>query len=78
MVGMVMTALFAADVGLVHGGGWAGFGVHLAALLGVTVFAFFGAYGLFVLVHALIPLRVTAEQEHRGLDLSQHGETVGG
>lgn len=78
MVGMVMTALFAAEVGLVHGGGWAAFGVHIAALIGVTLFAFSGSYGLFVVVNALIPLRVTAEQEDRGLDLSQHGETVRG
>ncbi len=77
MIGMVMTALFAGEVGLLHGGGWAAFGVHLLALVGTAAFAFGGAYGLFVLVNAGLSMRVTAAQEERGLDLSQHGESLG-
>lgn len=76
MIGMVMTALFAGEVGLLHGGGWAAFGVHLLALVGTAAFAFGGAYGLFVLVNAGLSMRVTEEQEQRGLDLSQHGESL--
>ena len=76
IVGMLMTALFARDVGLVHGGGWGPFAVHLAALVGVILFTFGGAYALFLLVNAALPVRVTQEQEERGLDLSQHGESL--
>jgi Amt family ammonium transporter len=76
MIGMVMTALFAGEVGLLHGGGWTAFGVHLLALVGTAAFAFGGAYGLFVLVNAGLSMRVTEAQEERGLDLSQHGESL--
>ena len=76
MVGMVMTAVFAGEVGIAHGGTWAAFGVHIGALVGVSLLGFFGAYGLFAFVNALIPLRVSPEQEERGLDLSQHGESL--
>ncbi|MGB1074940.1 MAG: ammonium transporter [Flavobacteriales bacterium] len=76
MVGMIMTALFAGEVGLVHGGGWSAFGIHVVALIGVTIFAFAGAYVLFILVNLLIPMRVNLDQEERGLDKSQHGESL--
>jgi Amt family ammonium transporter len=76
MVGMIMTALFAGEVGLLHGGSWSAFGVHVAALIGVTIFAFAGAYALFLLVNLLIPMRVNLDQEERGLDKSQHGESL--
>lgn len=76
IVGMLMTALFASEVGFFHGGSWAGLGVHLLALVGVVLFTFGGAYVLFLLVNQILPLRVTPEQEERGLDLSQHGETL--
>ena len=76
MIGMVMTALFAGEVGLLHGGGWTAFGVHLLALVGTAAFAFGGAYGLFFLVNAGLSMRVTEAQEERGLDLSQHGESL--
>ena len=49
---------------------------HLYALGIVGVFAFVGSYLLFKLVNYLLPMRVTAEQEQIGLDLSQHGEKV--
>jgi Amt family ammonium transporter len=61
---------------LFHGGSWAGLGVHLLALVGVVLFTFGGAYLLFLIVNQILPLRVTSEQEERGLDLSQHGETL--
>ena len=62
-------------------GGWADpetetFVKHLVALLGVAVGAFGLSYGLFAVVNALIPMRVTEHQEKRGLDDSQHGEKM--
>ena len=75
MVGMVLTGVFAADVGLTSGETdtflW-----HLVALVGVAIFTFGASLLLFKLVDKAIPLRVTGWQETLGLDESQHGETV--
>jgi Amt family ammonium transporter len=75
MVGMVMTGVFAKDVGLVNGS-WRTFGVHLIALVAVTAFAFVGSWILYRLVDTLLPMRVSADAETDGLDLSQHDEVA--
>ena len=75
-VGMVLTAVFAKDVGLIYGHLHT-FLVHLAALGVVAGFSFGGAWALYRLVDWIVPLRVSEEHEELGLDLSQHGETVG-
>ena len=49
---------------------------HLAALVVVSVFSFVGSWILFKVTDLIIPLRVSAEEEIEGLDLSQHGETA--
>ncbi len=83
MVGMLCTGIFAKDVGLVHGNLPAAgspipttFLAHLLALLIVSAYAFIGSVILFKVTDLIIPLRVSAEDEHEGLDLSQHGETA--
>ncbi len=75
-VGMLLTGVFAKDVGLFYGETKT-FLLHLAAFAIVGVFSFGGAWILYKVVDLLVPLRVTAEQEALGLDLSQHGESVG-
>lgn len=75
MVGMILTGVFAAEVGLTSGE-FETFGKHIAALVGVAVGAFGLSYALFAVVNSLIPMRVTSKQEQRGLDDSQHGEKV--
>ena len=75
MVGMLLTGVFAAEVGLTSGE-FETFGKHLAALVAVAVGAFALSYGLFAVVNRLIPMRVTSNQEERGLDDSQHGEKL--
>ena len=75
MVGMVLTGVFAADVGLTSGETET-FLWHLVALVGVAIFTFGASLLLFKLVDKAIPLRVTGWQETLGLDESQHGETV--
>ena len=76
MVGMVFTGIFApeglADAGLASRLFW----IHLVALVVVSAFAFVGSLLLFKLTDRIIPLRVPEDQEHAGLDLSQHGETA--
>ena len=75
MVGMVLTGVFARDVGLVNGH-WQTFGVHMLALVVVSAFAFAGSWVLYRLVDALWPMRVPTDAETDGLDISQHGEVA--
>jgi Amt family ammonium transporter len=75
MVGMLMTGVFAKDVGLTSGHA-ATFLLHCGALLFVAVFSFCGSYMLFKITDVIIPLRVSSDQEEQGLDLSQHGEIM--
>ncbi len=76
MVGMILTAVFADDVGVIHGE-YTTMGMHLLCLLIVGSFAFFGSLALYWVTDQLITLRVTPEQEREGLDISQHGEFFG-
>jgi len=75
IVGMILTAVFAKDVGLVYGETQT-FLYHLLALVMTATFAFGGSYLLFKLVDSLLSMRVREDQEERGLDLSQHGEQL--
>lgn len=75
IVGMLLTAVFAKEVGLVYGQTQT-FLYHLLGLLIVSVFCFFGSYLLYMFVDKLLTMRVRADQEERGLDLSQHGEKL--
>ncbi len=75
MVGMLMTGIFAKDVGLLSGSPHT-FLMHCMALIVVTAFAFGGSYLLYAITDRMIPLRVPLEDEEIGLDLSQHGEVM--
>ena len=75
MVGMLMTGVFARDVGLTSGHAYT-FLVHCGALVFVALFSFAGSWLLYKITDAIIPLRVSPEQEALGLDLSQHGEVM--
>jgi ammonium transporter, Amt family len=77
MTGMVLTGVFAKDVGLTSGKVGT-FLYHLLALVIVAVFAFVGSWILYKITDWVIPLRVSTEQETLGLDLSQHGESAQG
>ncbi|OYU84588.1 MAG: ammonia channel protein [Flavobacterium sp. BFFFF2] len=75
IMGMILTAIFAQgeQASLLHGG-WGVFAHHMLALLLVSLFTFGGAIALFWFTNRLVPLRVSAEAEAEGLDLSQHDE----
>ncbi len=75
MVGMLLTAVFAREVGLLSGH-FQTFQIHLLALVVVGIFTFGGSYLLYLLTDKLIPLRVAEDHEEEGLDVSQHGESV--
>lgn len=81
MVGMVMTGIFASkgvnsavvDEGLAFGETTL-FLTHMMALVIVSVFAFVASYVLLIVTNAILPLRVSEEDEKVGLDVSQHDE----
>lgn len=73
IVGMLMTAVFAAEVGLVYGETRT-IMMHLLAILIVASYTLIVSFGLFKLVNFITPIRVREDQEERGLDASQHGE----
>lgn len=73
IVGMILTAVFAKEVGLTSGN-YETFLYHLLALVITAIFTFGGSFAIYRLVDWMLPLRVTPEQEIRGLDASQHGE----
>ena len=75
ITGMLATAVFAEKGGLIHGEASL-FLTHLAAMVIVGVFSFGGSWLLYLIVDSIIPLRVPAEQEEAGLDISQHAERL--
>jgi Amt family ammonium transporter len=84
MVGMLLTGVFAhqnvneaneTGNGLIFGETHL-FLVQLIAMIGVSIFAFFGSLLLLKITDMIHPLRVSAEDEKIGLDMSQHGEKL--
>jgi Amt family ammonium transporter len=76
IVGTILTGVFAKDVGLTSGHGKT-FGYQWLCVLIVFAWSFTISLILYYLVNFLYPLRVTDEEEFIGLDLSQHGESIG-
>ncbi|MGQ7868558.1 ammonium transporter [Sunxiuqinia sp. sy24] len=74
IVGMLLTAVFAQEVGLIYGETTT-FLYHLLTLLIVGVFTFGGSYLLYKITDMIVPLRVSPQSEKIGLDLSQHNES---
>jgi Amt family ammonium transporter len=84
MWGTIATGLFASAAinaagpnGLFYGNP-AQLGIQVVAVVIVASFAFFGSYALLKIINVFIPLRVSAEEEDTGLDISQHGEEAYG
>lgn len=83
MVGLVMTGIFASrgvNSAVAEGGEGLAFGqttlfiTHIEALVIVSIFAFGMSYLLLIITNAILPLRVSEEDEKVGLDVSQHDE----
>ena len=75
IVGMLLTGVFAKNVGLIYGDSTV-FLYHLLALGIVSIYTFGGSYLLYKLTNLILPMRVTELQEERGLDITQHGEVA--
>ncbi len=84
MVGMLLTGVFATQN--VNSANTTGNGlffgdtklfiIQLVALVGVSVFAFAGAFLLLKVTDLISPLRVSEKDEELGLDMSQHDEEL--
>lgn len=74
IVGMILTGVFAQDVGLIHGETKT-FLFHLLALVIVGVFTFGGSMLMYKITDMVVRLRISAKGEKVGLDISQHQES---
>jgi Amt family ammonium transporter len=75
VVGMILTGVFAKDVGLIYGE-FQTFKYHLLALGIVSVFTFGGSLLIYKITSLIASLRVSPDEERLGLDMSQHQETL--
>jgi Amt family ammonium transporter len=74
IVGMLSTAVFANEVGLIHGHVTT-FLFHLLALVIVAIFTFGGSLLMYKITDMIVPLRISPHGEKIGLDISQHDES---
>jgi Amt family ammonium transporter len=74
-VGMLLTAVFAKDGGLVNGSPHLLY-VHIAGLVVVVAYCFSVGWGIYWLTDKLVGLRVDAEAEEIGLDRAEHNERL--
>jgi len=59
--------------GLFFGGGFSVLGIQLLGVVAVALWAFGGSFILFTLIKKTVGLRVTRNEELRGLDIDEHG-----
>jgi len=83
MMGMLLTGVFAntkINAAIPGNGLFYGetklFMVQLLAMIGVSLFAFFGTFVLLKITDLIMPLRVSEIEEQEGLDWSQHEERL--
>lgn len=62
--------------GLFNGGGFGLLGKQSAALVIAIVWAYLFTYGMLIIINKFVKVRVTHNEEFRGLDLSTHGEVA--
>ena len=75
-LGTIMVGLFASEGGLFFGGGSDLLIVQLIGVGAVFVWAFSLGFLLFKLIKVTMGVRVTKEEEEKGLDIMEHGEEV--
>jgi Amt family ammonium transporter len=76
--GSIATGLFATTmINNVNGLFYGNSGLLVSQVLSVVIvaaYSFFGSYLLLKIINIFSPLRVSSEEEDKGLDISQHGE----
>lgn len=76
IVGMILTAVFATNGGLLTTGQTALFTTHLLALAIIIAYVFVMSWVCYKVTALLTPLRLRREQESIGLDITQHSESL--
>ncbi len=71
--GTLMVGFFAVDGGVFYGGGFSLLGIQAIGVVAVGIWVFVAAFIVFKAVDIIIGLRVSAKEEHIGLDLEEHG-----
>lgn len=71
--GTIAAGLFNLDGGLLYGGGFGQLGVQLIGVGVFFVWAFGAGYILMSVVKAIFGIRVSKEEELKGLDIAEHG-----
>jgi Amt family ammonium transporter len=71
--GTLAVGLFAVDGGLFYGGGFTLFGVQAIGVLAAFAWAFGLGFILFTSIKKTVGLRVSEDEELRGLDIGEHG-----
>ncbi|ADK84516.1 ammonium transporter [Desulfarculus baarsii DSM 2075] len=66
-------ALGLANDGLLHGGGFTQLGVQATGVIAVGAFAMISMAIVFAIIKSTVGLRVSLEEELRGLDIEEHG-----
>ena len=72
-LGTILTGLLAVDGGLVYGGGFHFFLIQCLGVLATAAWAAVMITIVFVSIKSTIGLRVSAEEELKGLDITEHG-----
>jgi len=72
-LGTLMVGLFAVEGGLFYGGGWSQLGVQAIGVVAVAAWVIITTALLFGIIKKTVGLRVSREEEHRGLDHKEHG-----
>lgn len=78
VVGTILTGLLATTEGLVYTGSWSFFGIQVLGALTIAFWGFVASFVIFCGLKKVMGLRVSEEEEIRGLDLSEHGESAYG
>ena len=71
--GTIAVGLFGGDKGLFTGGGFAQLGHQLIGIVAIGVFTMIFTGVAWYLIKAIAGIRVTQEEEIKGLDISEHG-----
>ena len=74
--GTVAVGIFAENGGLLYGGSTDLLFIQLLGVLAVSLWGFGSTYAAFSALKAICGIRVSVEDEHEGLDLSEHGITA--
>lgn len=74
--GTLMVGVFAINGGVLTTGSWHLLGVQTIGIVAVCAWGLGATWGALKLIGRVVPLRVTAEEEEQGLDISTHGTNL--